>query len=156
MTKYYVTSEQAYLVVQGTDLSLQSGDSYLWWLNGANHGSSVAPTYAVEAEDGGEVIVWDIKTSGLGDYLQDATNDLSGNTIFGLTSTSEEGTSTITDIGFYTYEEMTELLKVATAVDSPESPEATGKLYNLQGVQVAEGATQKGIYIQGGKKVVIK
>ncbi|MCD7721951.1 MAG: glycoside hydrolase family 127 protein [Prevotellaceae bacterium] len=156
MTKYYVTSEQAYLVVQGTDLSLQSGASYLWWLNGANHASSVEPLYAVKAEDGGEVIVWDVTTSGLGDYLQDATNDLSGNTIFGLTSTSGNGASTITDISFHTYDEMTELLKVATAIDSPESPEATGKTYNLQGVQLPDGATQKGIYIQGGKKVVIK
>ncbi|MCD8303385.1 MAG: glycoside hydrolase family 127 protein [Prevotellaceae bacterium] len=155
LEKYYLTNEQTYLIVHGTDLSLTSGDSYLWWLNGANHASSIAPLYAIEAKEGGEVIVWDIKTSGLGDYLQDATNDLSGNTIFGLTSTSEEGTSTITDIGFYTYEEMIELLKVATAVDSPESPEATGKLYNLQGVQLPEGAAQKGIYIQGGKKVVV-
>ncbi len=156
MEKYYVTSEQSYLIVCGTDLSLTSGASYLWWLNGANHASSVAPLYAIEDKDGGEVIVWDITTSGLSDYLQNATNDLSGNTIFGLTSTTEAGTSTITDVGFYTYDEMMELLAEATAIDSPESPTTTGKLYNLQGVQVPDGAAQRGIYIQGGKKVVIQ
>ena len=40
---YTIANDQTYLVVRGTNLSTTSGASYLWWLNGSNHGTQVPP-----------------------------------------------------------------------------------------------------------------
>ncbi len=99
-TSYTVNNDQKYLVVEGTNLSTATGRSYLWWLNGCNKGSQVAPTYVGTADNGNTVIAWDITTSLIDDYCTNWTwNCCLGQTIFGLTSTT--GTSVITNIGFY-------------------------------------------------------
>ena len=41
---YTIDKAQKFLVVRGNNLKTTSGASYLWWLNGANKGSQVAPT----------------------------------------------------------------------------------------------------------------
>ena len=96
---YNVTADQKYLIAKGTNLAITSGKNYLWWLNGVNRGSSVAPYYAGTADDGERVIAWDISTSGIADNCQgDIWNFCQGQTIFGMTSTT--GTSVISYIGF--------------------------------------------------------
>ncbi len=97
---YTVSADQPYLIVKGTNLSTASGKSYLWWLNGCNKGTSIAPSYVGTASDGETVIAWDITASGIDDYCTAWTwNFCWGQTIFGLTSTT--GTSVISHIGFY-------------------------------------------------------
>lgn len=49
---YYITPQQKYLMIVGRNLSLNSGASYLWWLNGMNRGSQVPPTIAKPAKVG--------------------------------------------------------------------------------------------------------
>ena len=102
----YVNSGQKYLLVRGTSLKTGNGLSYLWWLNGANHNSQVAPTYETQDEEGTTTVIWDITQSGLTDYMQGDSIMLSDNgkactTVFGLTSSSADGTAVITDISFY-------------------------------------------------------
>ena len=101
---YKIPADSCYLLVKGKDLSTASGASYLWWLNGKNEGSSVAPseTHTV-LEDGDSdstvYFVWKLSETGLDDYCPD--NDywmLKGSTMFGLTSLDSK--ATITYIGF--------------------------------------------------------
>ncbi len=180
MTKYYVTSDQKYLVVAGTNLSTSTGASYLWWLNGCNKGTSVAPTQTYTRTDGTTIIVWDITESNINDYLTATENDLSGATIFGLTSTT--GTSIITDINLYTptaanakYSEIkTEVKTLTTTNQLKISKEAgqliihsttattatltdlSGKTINLP-VQVGRNTytLAKGFYIVQGIKILL-
>ncbi len=160
MGKYYTTNEQTLLTVCGASLSLADGDSYLWWLNGTNKGSSVAPTYAFERDNGGQLVVWDITESGLDDTMRESVNDLSGNTIFGLTSTSASGECTIGDLSFYTPDEAAdkypELNFLATGVKGARADSVPATLYDLRGMPVQGTPTAKGIYITGGKKRVVR
>lgn len=148
--EYTIQPTQKYLVIVGRNLSLATGASYLWWLNGANHGSQVAPTVAREETIGGEdcqVIAWDMTQSGLADNISTSgpTTITTGQTIFGLTSTT--GTAVISNITF------AESVDVATAIRSIiGGGQDDAKAYTLGGVRVDKPA--HGIYIIGGKKAV--
>ena len=107
----YVRSEQQYFVVKGTDLKVGSGFSYLWWLNGANHGTQVAPQYAVTNDKGETYVIWDVAQSGLDDNLKNDSVMFSSygksiNTVFGLTSSAADYSAVISDIGFYSLKEL--------------------------------------------------
>ena len=107
----YVTGDQKYLLVRGTSLKTGSGLSYLWWLNGANHGSQVAPTYQTTDDNGTSTIIWDITQSGLTDYMQGdsiglSNHDKACSTLFGLTSSAADGSAVLSDIGFYSLEQV--------------------------------------------------
>lgn len=94
-----VALENKYMIVRGKNLSTASGKSYLWWLNGTNKGSQVAPTTTKTLDNGEVVIAWDITKSNLdANCKTDGWNLGMGMTIFGLTSTT--GTSVIYDINF--------------------------------------------------------
>lgn len=104
---YELDAANKYLVIRGQNLSVSSGKSYLWWLNGVNHGSSVAPTftksYTLTDANGKKyidrVIAWDMTKSGLDEHnTGDRFSLTEGMTIFGLTSTT--GTAIIKYIGF--------------------------------------------------------
>ncbi len=163
MTKYCTTDEQNLLLVCGSYISLQSEMSYLWWLNGINKGSSVPPTYTINTEDGKQLIAWDIRNSYIDDTMQESINDLTGNTIFGLTSTTTNGQCTINDISFYTPDEAAdkypELSFLSTDIRNIPydnfNTEGT-VLYDLRGVATTGPKISKGIYITSGKKVVIQ
>ncbi len=100
---YYVTNEQSWFVIVGTNLSTGEGASILWWMNGYNNGMQIAPTETATLDDGQIVLAWDLSQSEAGSYLQNEKNTLSGFTCLGLTSTST--TSVISDINFYTEDE---------------------------------------------------
>ncbi len=159
-TKYYVTADQNLLVVCGEDLSLASNASFLWWLNGKNDGSSIAPIYAMQTQDSvGQIIVWDIRQSEIDDYMKDAVNELNGDTIFGLTSTTSTGECTLTDVSFYTPDEAAdrypELAFLGTGIQGVHtSSAAEGKVYDLRGMQVTQPT--HGIYVTEGRKVLVK
>ena len=101
-TDYTISKDQTFLVVRGTNLSTTSGASYLWWLNGSNHGTQVAPFVTKTVTLDGKpqtVIAWNMATSGIYEnFSGDRPNVCMGQTIFGLTSTT--GQSDIYDINF--------------------------------------------------------
>ena len=130
---YDISKDQIYLVVRGTNLKTTSGASYLWWLNGTNKGSQVAPASVETTTLDGEqqqVIAFNMKTSGLYDnFTQERNSVCMGQTIFGLTSTT--GTSTIHDINFVA--NVGDYIDVATAIARPKAQTSKGRLYNLAG-----------------------
>ena len=104
---YWLRSAQKYMVVAGLNLSVTSGKSYLWWLNGINKWSSVAPTTTKTVRRTTplgktqvlRLVAWDMTQTGLADNnVGDEFSICQGATIFGLTSSS--GTSTIQRIEF--------------------------------------------------------
>ena len=153
---YDISKDQIYLVVRGTNLKTTSGASYLWWLNGTNRGSQVAPTNVETTTLNGEkqqVIAFNMKTSGLYDnFTQERNSVCMGQTIFGLTSTT--GTSTIHDINFVA--NVNDYLNLTTAINSPKEQPADGSIYTLDGRKAARRHASFGnrITISNGKKQV--
>lgn len=161
-TSYSVDSNQKYLLVAGSNLSLADGGSYLWWLNGINKGTQVKPQYATHDASGNEIIAWDISASGLNANAQgNMWYTDAGITCFGLTSTT--GSSTIKFIGFV---ESVEDYITATQVRSISKPETypNVNVYNLQGILIRKDVPrshcteglQPGIYIVDRKKVIVR
>lgn len=167
----YITHEHRYFTVCGSPLRRSSSSAYLWWLGGANHGTQVPPTYTAITADGQSLFVWDITQSGLNDYMKDETISFSANgkamnTVFGLTSTKADGTATISDISFYTrnnlvsiYPEMQKFLGVPDDISTPLHASHTGAIYSLNGAKIASHTditdldeSYRGIYIIGNKK----
>ena len=161
---YNISSEQKYLVVRGTNLSTSNGDSYLWWLNGTNKSSSVAPTVKkVITIDGEEqtLIAWDLSTSGINDNLNgDSPIITLGQTIFGMTSTDANGYSEIYDINF-----VSDVNAYENTVTSISDIEINGNkandstVYDLSGRAVSKAnlkSLEQGIYIKDGKKFIVR
>ena len=153
---YTIDKSQNFLVVRGNNLKTTSGASYLWWLNGSNHGTQVAPstvkTVTIDDEQQ-QVIAWNMSTSGIYEnFTGDRPNICMGMTIFGLTSTT--GQSDIHDITFVS--NVDEYIGTATAINEIENKNENAKCYDLLGRQLHETATHNGIYIQGKIKKLKK
>ena len=150
---YSISSDQTYLVVRGTNLSTASGASYLWWLNGSNHGTQVAPTkVATVTLDGVQqtVVAWDMTKSGIYENFTGTHPSVCvGQTIFGLTSTT--GQSDIHDINFVADpdEYVTSTLSIGN-IPHP-TPAYPDKKYTINGMQWNGG---NGIVVAKGKKYV--
>ena len=147
-----VRAAQKYLVVIATNVRTTSGSAYLWWLNGVNHGSSVAPT-KIQSISQGTAFVWDMTQSGLAsNNVGDPFSICQGATIFGLTSSI--GTSTIKYIGF-----LSDISNIAEAVSVQALPITTPApgytYYDLSGKKV-DTPLPNHIYITGGRKVLMK
>ena len=151
---YTIARAQKYLVVRGTNLSTTTGASYLWWLNGTNKGSQVAPTTVSEVTIDGQkqqIIAWDLTKSNLYDnFSGDRPSVCMGQTIFGLTSTT--GTSDILDIQFV--EDVSQYLQLVTDVRAVISPTPDNNYHTLSGTRVSHPS--HGVYLKGGKAVLIK
>ncbi len=151
--EYYVPLANKYLVVKGRNISLLQGKSYLWWLNGKNKGTSVAPTKVATAADGERVIAWDITASDLNaNCTEDPWDACLGQTIFGLTSTT--GKAVISYIGFEP--SVDDYLAAVGVKDVHATPKNANGVYNLQGMKMQEENTDllpHGIYVVNGKKV---
>ncbi len=156
---YEMKQANKYLVVRGTNLSVTSGKNYLWWLNGVNHGTSVAPTFTKTltlTDANGKsyksyVIAWDMTKSGLdSNNSGDPFSFAAGQTIFGLTSTT--GTSVIEYIGFVnSLDSYVETVGIGRVENVNKKGDKT---YNLAGQNVEK--TAKGIVVSGGKKKLNK
>ena len=157
---YEVSKAQKYLVVRGTSLSTADGNAYLWWLNGKNHGTSVKPVVCKTITRDGQqqtLIAWDLPTSGIYEnFNSDYPNICQGATIFGVTSTEADGSCEIYDINFIedvnAYEAGTTTGVQSVILPAPSS----GKIYDLQGRQLANSPISKGVYIIDGKKVAVR
>ncbi len=152
---YTIASAQKYLVVRGTNLKTTTGASYLWWLNGANKGSQVAPTTVSEVTIDGQkqqVIAWDMTKSNLYDnFSGDRPSVCMGQTIFGLTSTT--GKSDILDIQFV--EDVEQYVTLTTGISHLNPAiQSHDDYYTLSGVKT--NPTRQGLYINNGKKTIIR
>ncbi len=151
-TDYNVKGNQKYLVVKGTNLAMGTGKSYLWWLNGKNKGSQVAPTKVQKVGD--EVLVaWDITKSNIDENCKgDVWNFSTGQTIFGLTSTT--GTSVISYIGFVSSLDEVTAIKSVSAL---ETLHQTNTVYALDGKFMGTSGQWNrmgdGIYVVNHKKI---
>ncbi len=159
--EYTANARDKFLIVKGSNLSMTSSKSHLWWLNGVNRGSSVTPTVIKKAADGDVIIAWDITRSGLADNcVGDQYNLCAGMTIFGLTSTT--GTSCIRHIGFYA---SVDVFLQAESISSPTlSDKSVVNVYTIDGALLrsnvpSDEATEqleRGIYIVGEEKVLVE
>ena len=152
---YTIAANQIYLVVRGTNLSTANGASYLWWLNGSNHGTQVAPTkVATVTVDGTPqlVVAWDMTKSGIYEnFSGERPSVCMGQTIFGLTSTT--GQSDIHDINFVA--DVDEYVNHTVDISPIPTPEKirSGSQYNLRGMR-ADG--NHGIVVTEGKKYIVR
>ena len=156
-TDYTIDKSQTFLVVRGTNLSTAHGDSYLWWLNGTNKGSQVAPATVQPVTSAGiqqTVVAWDMTTSGLYDnFSGDRPSVCMGMTIFGLTSTT--GQSDIYDISFVS--NIDDYVSAATCLKytMPNAQCPMPDTYYTIGGRRAD-TPGKGVYLTKGKAVVRK
>ena len=150
---YTIDKEQKFLVVRGTNLRTSVGDSYLWWLNGSNHGTQVAPSQTKAVTIGGQrqqVVAWNMSTSGIYEnFSGERPNVCIGQTIFGMTSTT--GSSDILDINFVT--SVDDYISHATAIRDIRQDSSQPAGYDLGGRKM--GKQGKGVSIVGGKKVLL-
>ena len=147
--EYLLQAAQKYLVVVASNASTASGSAYLWWLNGVNHGSSVAPTKTQRLTEG-IAFIWDMTQSGLNSNNSGDTFSIcQGKTIFGLTST--KGTSTIHYIGFLS--DISDIEQTVGIQSRPVSSKPSNQYFDLSGKPVTTPVPNH-IYIQNGKKLL--
>ncbi len=156
---YDIDKSQIFLVVRGTGLRTTSGASYLWWLNGVNRASQVAPTIQKSItldEQSQTLIAWDMTKSGLYDnFIGNRPNVCLGQTIFGLTSANTNGSCEIYDINFIT--DVDEYISATTDIASlSTSASGNSNAYTLQGFRSKLSPNKKGLYIYNNKKLLVK
>ena len=152
---YTIDKDQTFLVVRGTNLSTASGASYLWWLNGSNHGTQVAPATVQSVSLGGvqqQLVAWNMTTSGLYEnFAGERPSVCVGQTIFGLTSTT--GLSTIYDINFVSnVDAYIEKTTGITPVGAMPASHSQSDCYTLGGTRIV--GQPHGLYLTSGKKVL--
>ncbi|MCR4808250.1 MAG: glycoside hydrolase family 127 protein [Prevotella sp.] len=153
---YDIDRSQTFLVVRGNGLATGDTDSYLWWLNGSNHGTQVAPAVRKAISvDGTEqtLIAWNMATSGLYEnFTGQRPSVCLGQTIFGLTASTTDGSCEIHDINFA--ESVAAYENAVTGIGAVRTATpAAAPTYNLKGMAVA--APAKGIYIRNGRELLI-
>jgi DUF1680 family protein len=168
---YAIWPSEYLFTVKGKSLKTTTGASMLWWMNGANHASSVAPTYSVADSDGGTIILWDLRKSGLTDNMNFSGNDEiiigdNGNAFvncWGLSSSATNMTATISDINYYSPQEAVDrypvLSKVLgltpTGIITAMAPHiSTGRVYNMNGQEVQPQDMHDGVFIVDGRKLL--
>lgn len=149
---YEINANQKFLIIKGRDLSRAAGASYLWWLNGVNKGSQVAPTTTKKAADESVIIAWDMTRSNLnGNNTGDRFSICQGQTIFGLTSPT--GKAVIEHIGFYESVSAFELLTPVSVMQSDQQPHSGASIYSLDGQHLTH--VRPGLQIVNGQKLWI-
>lgn len=118
--EYYITGDERWFLIKGSNLSTEDGATYLWWINGHNNnGQQVPPSY-ICSYGGSQYYIWNMKcinciNSGIFSWFLNNTEEkitLNGRdadwklvTAAGLTALDENG-GTISDIGFYSDKEI--------------------------------------------------
>ena len=104
---YYITNEQTWFAVKGSNLSTTLSNSDIWWFNGFNKGGSAEANHAVTTSGGDQLVVWNVKDNTALNPNMDYSNEQiylssQGNQFshcMGLTSTGSS--STISMIGYF-------------------------------------------------------
>lgn len=105
--KYYINKDDHWFVVSGNNLKTGTADAYLWWLNGTNHGTQVAPDHVATTANGRQVFVWNLRNGNNLfswfvtdiDRLVLSSNGTGFILSMGLTATASTGT--VSDVGYY-------------------------------------------------------
>lgn len=161
---YNISKDQKYLVVRGSYLSTNDGDSYLWWLNGINKLTSISPEVKKRIIINNKIqtiLAWNLAKSGINDNLKgDNPNITIGQTIFGMTSTVSSGQCKIYDINFV--KDINEYIDTVTSISDIEingNKANDGTIYDLSGRAVSKAnlkSLEQGIYIKDGKKFIVR
>lgn len=104
--KYFINPDDHWLVVSGTNLRTGTYDAFLWWINGVNHGSQVAPDH-IATIGNRKVFVWNLRNGNalfswfatMGERQVLNANGTGFILAMGLTATSSSGT--VNDVGYY-------------------------------------------------------
>ena len=115
-----------YLVAVASDISKEKGDSQLWYINGT-WVNIVNPVEVKTLSDGRVMVAWSID--------ENKGYELTGETIFGMTSTSSTGRSVISYVGFTSDLKKTEReLNDAVGIRTPSiDHDGAKKVYSLDG-----------------------
>jgi alpha-D-xyloside xylohydrolase len=149
---YFITSEQSYLMIHGTNLETGEGKNALWFALGQWVGT-VSPKVVRTFEDGSVLVAWNLQ-SWMGSASQ-VTLSTTGTFIFCLGMTSTTGTSVVNSITFGSREDVNNFSTGISSVAS-ETESNSSEVYNLKGMSMNRANLPKGIYISNGKKFVVK
>ena len=104
--KYFIAGEDHWFVVAGTGLSTGATDAYLWWINGVNHGTQVAPDYVVTDGDR-QIFIWDADGGNAlfswfsASSQQTVLNAKGTDFILAMGLTATGSAATVTDVNYY-------------------------------------------------------
>ena len=118
--EYYITGDERWFLIKGSNLSTADGATYLWWINGHNNGQ-VPPSY-ICSYGGSQYFIWNMECiNSIFSWFRDNTGEkitLNGRdadwklvTAAGLTALDGNG-GTISDIGFYSDKEINDKYNV--------------------------------------------
>ena len=105
--KYFITADDHWFLVRGSGLRTSSTSAYLWWINGMNRGTQVAPDYIVTTSDKQQVFIWNLRNgnelfswfSAIGERVVLNSNGTGFILALGLTAVGSTGT--VNDVGFF-------------------------------------------------------
>ena len=105
--KYFITGDDHWFLVKGSNMRVGSTDSYLWWSNGVNHGSQVAPDHSATV-NGEQFFVWDLQNgnplfswfNASAEHIALNSNGTNFILAMGLTAGSNLG-GTVGDVNYY-------------------------------------------------------
>ena len=140
----YMEPGMKYLVVVATDVSKTKSDSQLWYING-RWVNIVNPEDVRTLNDGRIMVAWAID--------ENTGYELTGETVFGLTSTNSQGRSVISYVGFTsnlkkTEQELNETVGISSITFRP-SPFTT--IYALDGTSRSQLSHGVNIISTNGK-----
>ena len=153
---YYYMNDQHLFCVRGTGISATAADHQLWFMAG-QHVGSVPAARTFVAPDGQTYVVWDMADfifKGNIIYL-----NLSGSfiTCFGLTPVSGQQV-VVSDINYYTDAALAAIEAGTLGIEEISSfrfQDSSAAVFDLQGRRINK-PLRGGLYIQNGKKYIIK
>ena len=104
--KYFINNDDQWFIVEGSPLKTGTADAYLWWLNGTNYGTQVAPDH-VATIDNKQLFVWNLKNGNdLFSWFNTTEDRIVLNSkgtgfILAMGLTSNGTSATISNIGYY-------------------------------------------------------
>ena len=124
----YMEPGMKYLVAVATEVSKKKEDSQLWYING-RWVNIVNPADVRTLKDGRIMVAWSID--------ENKSYELTGETVFGLTSTNAQGRSVISYVGFSSDLKKTEKMLNETVgiTQLPAEPQEPQTIYALDGTQ---------------------
>ena len=105
--KYFITADDHWLLVSGSELKTSNNSAFLWWINGVNRGTQVPPDYTVTTSDKCQVFVWNLRNGNelfswfraIDERVVLNSNGTGFILALGLTAVGSVGT--VSDVGFY-------------------------------------------------------
>ena len=131
MEKKYLEPGMKYFVAVATEVSTNKNDSQLWYINGT-WVNIVNPADVRTLKDGRIMIAWSID--------ENKGYELTGETVFGLTSTNTSGRSVFSYVGFTSDLKKTEQeLNTPVGIEALQvSPNSSHLIYTVDGTPRAE------------------